>query len=88
MSQFHRLQGQDAAQSCWRVAAIYRCCLRLGMGREWAAEKIYAFLPEGSREAMLDSWFTDMDALHAYYRAKILRAAEARGLMDFTMMAA
>ncbi|CAN0566646.1 unnamed protein product [Laminaria digitata] len=21
---------------CWRVAAIYRCCLRLGMSKEWA----------------------------------------------------
>ncbi|MFX4300314.1 hypothetical protein [Pseudosulfitobacter pseudonitzschiae] len=54
---------------CWRVAAIYRCCLRLGMSKEWALEKLREICPEGHRDHMADVWFSNIEDVRRYYMA-------------------
>ncbi|MCW3784292.1 hypothetical protein [Defluviimonas salinarum] len=59
----HRLAGQDATRTCWRMAAIYRCCIRYGKDEAWALRKVREIFPSGSRDAVVTNWFTDMAAL-------------------------
>jgi hypothetical protein len=52
---------------CWRVAAIYRCCLRVGMSKEWALEKLREIAPDGKRDHMADIWFAGMNYARHHY---------------------
>ena len=56
---------------CWRVAAIYRSCLRLGMSKNWALEKLREINPDGKRDHMADIWFANMDAVRRYHFSQI-----------------
>lgn len=58
-------RGQDMI--CWRVSAIYRCCLRLGMSKDWAIEKLREICPEGHRDHMADVWFANMEDVRRRY---------------------
>lgn len=58
---------RDPDMICWRVAAIYRCCLRMGMNKDWALKKLREVSPEGHRDHMADLWFANMDDVRAYY---------------------
>jgi len=56
---------------CWRVAAIYRSCLRLGMSKTWALEKLREIAPDGKRDHMADIWFANMDSVRRYHFSKV-----------------
>lgn len=49
----------------WRVAAIYRCCLRHGADEAWALRRLREIFPDGSRDHEVENWFTDMTELRA-----------------------
>jgi hypothetical protein len=55
---------------CWRVSAIYRCCLRLGMSKEWAVSKLREISPEGHRDHMADLWFANIESVRRHYFAE------------------
>lgn len=61
---------------CWRVSAIYRCCLRLGMSKDWALEKLREISPEGHRDHMADVWFANMDSVRRFHMAQHAAAQE------------
>ena len=48
-----RLIGADATRTCWRVAAIYRCCLRYDASPEWAIGRMREIFPDGTRDHMV-----------------------------------
>jgi hypothetical protein len=52
---------------CWRVSAIYRCCLRLGKSKTWALEKLREISPEGKRDHMADIWFANIEEVRRYH---------------------
>jgi len=56
---------------CWRVSAIYRCCLRLGKSKAWALEKLREISPDGKRDHMADIWFANMDSVRRYHFAQV-----------------
>lgn len=58
---------RDRDMICWRVSAIYRCCLRLGMSREWALEKLREISPEGHRDHMVNVWFANIEDVRRHY---------------------
>jgi len=79
---------------CWRVSAIYRCCLRLGMDKDWALEKLREICPEGHRDHMADLWFSNIEDVRRFHFAKQAeRVAEMEEVqieeddMDFAMAA-
>lgn len=84
MSDRHDRLRQDITRRCWRIAAIYRSCLRFGKDRSWASEKLSGLLPDAVRDEMVANWFTDMAELQQRYRA-LKEEAAAR---DFIMLAA
>lgn len=45
---------------CWRVSAIYRCCIRYRKSKDWALEKLREISPEGHRDIMANIWWMDM----------------------------
>jgi len=55
---------------CWRVSAIYRCCLRYRKSKDWALEKLREISPEGHRDIMADIWFTDIAQLQDRHDAE------------------
>lgn len=61
---------------CWRVSAIYRCCLRYRKSKDWALEKLREISPEGHRDIMADIWFTDIDRLQERHEAQHFLKAE------------
>lgn len=65
-------------RQAWRAAAIYRCCLRHGMGRAWAMSRMSEAVPERDHRETVENWFTDMEYLRAR-RADIPTGAHARG---------
>lgn len=69
-----RLIGADATRTCWRVAAIYRCCLRYDATPEWALGRLREIFPDGTRDHMVDVWFMGMEDLRA--RRRMLEASE------------
>jgi hypothetical protein len=58
---------RDQDMICWRVSAIYRCCLRLGMDKAWALKKLREISPEGHRDHMADVWFMNIEDLRRRY---------------------
>lgn len=52
----------------WRMAAIYRCCLRHEADPEWALMRVREIYPDGSRDREVDNWFTDMAELRQHHR--------------------
>ena len=69
-----RLIGADATRTCWRVSAIYRCCLRYEASPEWALGRLRDIFPDGTRDHMVDVWFMGMEGLRA--RRRMPEAAE------------
>lgn len=61
---------RDPDMICWRVSAIHRCCLSLGMGKDWALEKLREISPEGHRDHMADIWFSNMEEVRRFYFQK------------------
>lgn len=61
---------RDPDMICWRVSAIHRCCLRLGMSKDWALEKLREISPEGHRDHMADIWFSNMEDVRRFYFQK------------------
>ena len=59
----HRLCGADAGKTCWRVSAIYHCCIRFGKSRTWALLKIREIFPDGTRDVLVENWWSDMSNL-------------------------
>lgn len=52
----------------WRMAAIYRCCLRYEADPQWALSRVREIHPDGSRDKEIDNWFTDMAELRQRHR--------------------
>lgn len=52
---------------CWRVAAIYRCCIRFGKTKAWALDRLREISPEGRRDSVADNWWMDMAQLQQRY---------------------
>lgn len=73
-----RLIGADAARTCWRVAAIYRCCLRHGASPSWARDRLREIYPDGSRDHLVEAWFLGMDLLRGRITAEQERARAGR----------
>lgn len=65
---------------CWRVSAIYRCCLRYRMSKDWALEKLREISPEGHRDIMAEIWFTDIGQLQDRYAAQKAQTEEKLSL--------
>ncbi len=65
---------RDADMICWRVSAIYRCCLRLGMPKSWALEKLREISPDGKRDHMTGVWFSNIESVRSYYFSRIQTA--------------
>jgi hypothetical protein len=61
---------RDPDMICWRVAAIHRCCLKLGMPKSWAVEKLREICPKGHRDHMADIWFSNIDEVRGYLQRK------------------
>lgn len=55
----------------WRMAAIYRLCLRRSLSRDWALQKVRDIAPDGSRDYVVGLWFTDMARLQQRHRDKV-----------------
>ncbi|MCE6958789.1 hypothetical protein LAZ40_06970 [Cereibacter sphaeroides] len=55
---------------CWRVAAIYRCCIHYRKSRDWALEKLREIAPDGARDGMLENWWYDMVQLQDRHAAR------------------
>lgn len=68
----------------WRMAAIYRCCIRFGKDHAWALDKVREIFPDGARDSVVDNWFVDMGVLQARYRSR----QDDRGLDLFLLLAA
>lgn len=60
----------------WRVSAIHRCCLHLGMSKEWAIEKLREISPEGRRDHMADLWFTNIKSVRDYIEDQKVKQEE------------
>lgn len=52
-----KLRNKDPIFQCWRVAAIYRCVLRYGKGRDWALARLRDLDATGRKDHMVDVWF-------------------------------
>lgn len=74
MTNARPLHRRNPDMICWRVAAIHRCCVHLGMSKDWALEKLREISPEGHRDHMADLWFASMEDVRDYRR----RQREAR----------
>lgn len=55
---------------CWRISAIYRCVLRFGKDRNWALEKIREISPDGTRDHMVDLWFSNIEDVRSFLASK------------------
>lgn len=78
---------RDPDMICWRVAAIYRCCLRLGMSRDWAISKLREISPEGHRDHMADLWFADIENVRRFRGAGGAGTQSSRAEPDLAMAA-
>lgn len=56
-----KLRDRDPIYQCWRVAAIYRCVLRYGKGRDWALQRLRDLDPSGRKDHLVDIWFLGLD---------------------------
>jgi len=54
---------RDFLLKAWRMAAIYRCCIRFEAPHDWAIERVRELYPDGSRDRDVENWFTDMPDL-------------------------
>jgi hypothetical protein len=59
---------RDPLWRAWRMAAIYRCCIRFAKDEAWALEKVREIHPDGSRDALVGVWFMGMADLQAGWR--------------------
>jgi hypothetical protein len=59
---------RDPLWRAWRMAAIYRCCLRYEKDEAWALEKVREVHPDGSRDGMVGIWFMGMEEFRASWR--------------------
>lgn len=66
-----RLVGADSMRTCWRVAAIYRCCLHYGASEAWARERLAEIFPHRPVEEIVHNWFVDMPALRRRYSLRL-----------------
>lgn len=71
-----RLIGADATRTCWRVAAIYRCCLRYDASPEWAIGRMREIFPDGTRDHMVGIWFMGMEGLRERRRQLEVAASD------------
>ena len=72
-----RLRDRDPIYVCWRVSAIHRCIVRFDKGREWARGKLREIAPDGSRDQMLDVWFTGIELIReTHERNRMIRENE------------
>lgn len=76
----HRTAGQGPEQTCWRMAAIYRVCLRRDVTRSWVQRKIREVFPCGSRDGMADIWMAHQSLMQRTRRemTDTLTASAAR----------
>lgn len=65
-----KLRDRDPIYQCWRVAAIYRCVLRNGMGRDWALARLRDVSPDGRRDHMVDIWFLGLEQITSHQKAE------------------
>ena len=61
-----KLYQRDPIFRSWRIAAIYRCVLNHEMPRDWALMRVREIFPDGSRDSLVDNWFTDIDSVRDY----------------------
>ncbi len=56
--------------TCWRVAAIHRCCRRYNKGREWAHEQLSKLVTKAANNRnvtnLADIWFRENGAGVSY----------------------
>lgn len=76
----HPRIDRNPDMTCWRVAAIYRCCLRLGMSKDWAVEKLREISPGGQRDHMADVWFMGIEDARRHYQRRVSGVAEPSDL--------
>lgn len=61
-----RLRDRDPIFQCWRVAAIYRCVLRYGKGRDWALRHLRDLDPTGRKDHLVEVWFMGVEQTRAW----------------------
>ncbi len=72
-----KLYQRDPLFRSWRIAAIYRCVLNYGMQRDWALSRVRELFPDGSRDGLVDNWFTDIDSVREYIVRNEIQAEAA-----------
>lgn len=80
--------SDPALRRAWRMAAIYRCCINAAKTRDWALEKVREVFPDGSRDHVVDLWFTDMLRLQERHRAMLAEREAMREPEELWLQAA
>ncbi len=65
------MKTRNPDHACWRLAAIYRCCIRFGMDSAWALRQVRGVSPDGGRDHMVANWFTDMDRIRELHQRRM-----------------
>lgn len=74
----HRSAGQGAERTCWRMAAIYRVCVRQDVTRAWVLRRIREVFPCGTRDNMADIYMMS----HHFMKRTRLEKARATAACD------
>jgi len=58
--------SDESTRKAWKMAAIYRCCIRYGMEKSCALAAVRKHFPDGSRDQTVEIWFQGMENIHEF----------------------